>query len=136
MIYELCSTDDDALLFAATEVGPYVYSFLEQEWLLLSGVTAPDQTYWSCEYIPEIQTVRFGTYGRGIWDFVLNDNYDINLGDINNDMIINIQDVILVVNFILENQSPNDSEFFASDLNQDSTINVLDIMLILDIIFR
>jgi len=136
LIYELCSTDDDALLFAATEVGPYVYSFLEQEWLLLSGVTAPDQTYWSCEYIPEIQTARFGTYGRGIWDFVLSDNYDINLGDINNDMIVNIQDVILVVNFILENQSPNESEFFASDLNQDNTINVLDIMLILDIIFR
>ena len=27
--------------------------------------------YWSVDYIPSLKTVRFGTYGRGIWDFAI-----------------------------------------------------------------
>ncbi|MBI64810.1 MAG: hypothetical protein CMG64_00750 [Candidatus Marinimicrobia bacterium] len=134
LVYELCTMDNDDLLFAATEVGPYVYSFSENQWLLLSGLTAPDQTYWSCEYIPELQTIRFGTYGRGIWDFKLDENYEISFGDVNNDSVINIQDIILVIGFILNNIIPSEIQFLNSDLNQDEEINVLDIMLILDLI--
>ena len=63
------------IVFAATELGPYAYLVNENEWYLLSGDSAPDQTYWSVDFIPNINTARFGTYGRGIWDFVLNDNY-------------------------------------------------------------
>ena len=68
--------DNDDLLFAATEVGPYAYSFNQSEWFFLSGVSGPDQTYWSVDFIPELNTARFGTYGRGIWDFILNENYN------------------------------------------------------------
>ena len=100
------------------------------------GLTAPDQTYWSCEYISELQTIRFGTYGRGIWDFKLDENYEISFGDINNDLVINIQDIILVIGFILNNITPSDIQFLNSDLNQDEEINVLDIMLILDLILE
>ena len=128
--------DNDDLLFAATEIGPYVYSFSENQWFLLSGLTAPDQTYWSCEYIPELQTIRFGTYGRGIWDFKLDENYEISFGDVNNDSVINIQDIILVIGFILNNIIPSEIQFLNSDLNQDEEINVLDIMLILDLILE
>ena len=39
LVYELCGMDNDDLLFAATEVGPYVYSFSESQWFLLSGLT-------------------------------------------------------------------------------------------------
>ena len=94
-----------------------------------------DQTYWSVDYIPEINTARFGTYGRGIWDFVIDDNYDLNLGDVNFDNIVNIQDIILVINFIIELGYPNNQEFISSDINEDGIINVLDIVLIIDIIF-
>ncbi|MCL5991735.1 MAG: hypothetical protein M1419_06490 [Bacteroidetes bacterium] len=69
MIYEIAVTPDDKYIFAATEVGPYVYIVSQNSWYDMSGLNAPDQTYWSVEYLPDIQTVRFGTYGRGIWDF-------------------------------------------------------------------
>ena len=111
------------------------FSEYENEWFLLSGISAPDQTYWSVDFIPEINTARFGTYGRGIWDFVIEDNYNINLGDVNFDNSVNIQDIILVVNFILELSIPNGQEFIASDINSDEVINILDIVLIVDIIF-
>ena len=132
----LAGTPNDELLFAATEIGPYVYSKDDNEWYFLSGVSAPDQTYWTVDYISEINTARFGTYGRGIWDFVLNDNYDIILGDVNGDYNVNIQDVILTISFILGNNIPNANQIIASDINQDDIINVLDIVLIVDLIFE
>ena len=135
LVFQLAGTPDDLLIFAATEIGPYGYSENEDEWFLLSGISAPDQTYWTVDYIPEINTARFGTYGRGIWDFVIDNNYDINLGDVNFDNIVNIQDIILVINFIIELASPNNQEFISSDINEDGIINVLDIVLIIDIIF-
>lgn len=42
-------------------------------WKYLGGTIAPDQTYWSVEFIDRTQTARFATYGRGIWDFKLGD---------------------------------------------------------------
>ena len=135
LVFQLTGTPDDLLIFAATEIGPYGYSENEDEWFLLSGISAPDQTYWTVDYIPEINTARFGTYGRGIWDFVIDHNYDINLGDVNFDNIVNIQDIILVINFIIELTDPNNQEFIVSDINEDGIINVLDIVLIIDIIF-
>ena len=37
------------------------------------GETAPVQTYWSVEFLPLQQIVRFGTYGRGVWDFAIDE---------------------------------------------------------------
>ena len=49
--------------------------------------------------------------------------YTFNLGDINNDGAINIQDIILTINLVLNN------EYNAlADLNSDETIDVLDIV--------
>ena len=136
LIFQLASTPDNSILFAATEVGPYAYSFNQNEWFFLSGVSGPDQTYWTVDFIPELSTARFGTYGRGIWDFILNDNYDIVLGDINQDNNVNIQDIIIAISFVLETSIPNSYQFLSSDINQDNIINVLDIVLIVDIIFE
>ena len=136
LVFQLAGTPNDDIIFAATEIGPYVYSEIEQEWFLLSGVVAPDQTYWTVDYIPEINTARFGTYGRGIWDFILNDNYNVIYGDINNDFIVNIQDIIIVIGFILNSDIPNEYEFIVSDINEDEEINILDIVMIIDIIFE
>ena len=101
----------------------------------MSGLSAPDQTYWSVDFVPEINTARFGTYGRGIWDFVLDENYDLIIGDVNQDNNINIQDIIIMIGFILINDYPNELELLASDLNQDNSINVLDIVMVVDLIF-
>jgi len=136
LVFQLSGTPNDEILFAATEVGPYAYSFNEEQWFLLLGVSAPDQTYWTVDYIPEINTARFGTYGRGIWDFILDENYNLILGDVNNDNTINIQDIIIMIGFILGTDTPNNDQIITSDLNNDEEINILDIVIVIDLIFE
>jgi photosystem II stability/assembly factor-like uncharacterized protein len=72
LVYELAITDDANYLFAATEVGAFAYDLTSEDgWENIGGTTAPDQVYWCVDYIPSLNTARFGTYGRGIWDFVM-----------------------------------------------------------------
>lgn len=69
MVFRIVGTPNDEYLFAATELGPYVFIHEENQWFNLADEVAPDQTYWSVDYIPEMNTARFSTYGRGVWDF-------------------------------------------------------------------
>ncbi len=49
-------------------------------------------------------------------------------GDINSDNFINVLDIVMLVNFILDNQTPSNNEFLAADFNSDGFLNVLDIV--------
>lgn len=69
LVYRMAGAPNDEFIFAATELGPYVYVPSANEWFELDGGEAPEQTYWSVEYIPSMKTARFVTYGRGVWDF-------------------------------------------------------------------
>ncbi|MFK8010111.1 MAG: T9SS type A sorting domain-containing protein [Saprospiraceae bacterium] len=69
MVFDLAANADESLIFAATEAGPFVYVVTEDLWYDMSGLYAPAQTYWSVEFLEEDNLVRYGTYGRGIWDF-------------------------------------------------------------------
>ena len=71
LVYMMDVSDDGRWLFAATEVGPYIRDLEGGDWQYAGGVTAPDQVYWCVEWVEALQTARFGTYGRGIWDFTL-----------------------------------------------------------------
>jgi hypothetical protein len=55
-------------LYAATESGPYRYDGGAGAWQSLLSDSAPMTIYWSVE--TALDRVRFGTYGRGIWDYV------------------------------------------------------------------
>ena len=130
MVFKIDGTLTDQIIFAATELGPYAYTDEQGEWINIMGLSAPDQTYWSLEYVPEINTARFGTYGRGIWDFIISENIDVLYGDINQDETINIQDVILLINIILD-----ESDFIIeADMNNDEVINVIDVVSLVNII--
>ena len=56
------------------------------------------------------------------------------IGDINNDMNVDVIDVVLLVNFALDINQPNNEEFDASDINGDNILNILDVVLLVDII--
>ena len=56
------------------------------------------------------------------------------LGDVNEDGIINILDIVAVINFVLLTTNPNDTQFTASDMNSDGIINILDIVIIVNLI--
>lgn len=76
LVLGLAANSDESLIFAATESGAYVYVVAENRWYDMLGNCAPTQTYWSVEFVEDLNTVRFGTYGRGIWDFKLEDAVD------------------------------------------------------------
>ena len=58
-------------------------------------------------------------------------------GDVNNDSLINILDVIQTVNLILgTNANPTDYELWAADMNQDGNIDIMDVVLIVNTILR
>ena len=65
-----------------------------------------------------------------MYDIVCQNN--ILAGDINNDGLVNIQDVIQIINIILDNVEYD--EF--ADLNEDGLINVQDIIIIVFIILN
>lgn len=69
LIHKIVSSPGENLLFAATEAGPYVYVVANNMWYSLRGLSTPIQDYFTVEYVNSINTVRFGTYGRGILDF-------------------------------------------------------------------
>ena len=54
------------------------------------------------------------------------------LGDLNSDLVINIQDVVLAVNLVLTSSGYNSS----ADLNLDNIVNVQDIILLINIILN
>ena len=69
--------------------------------------------------------------------YVLNDllgSFDGIVGDINQDDVINILDVVSLINFILGVNTPNEYEQLAADLNQDLNINVLDVVILVNTI--
>ena len=70
-INQLALTPNEDLLFAATNVGAFVYVFEDEMWYDIGGISAPDQDYRTVDFVPATGTVRFATYGRGIWDFAL-----------------------------------------------------------------
>lgn len=71
LIYDIDASSDDRFIFAATTVGPYMYIADSARWFDVSAGGAPDQNYWSVDYIEQNKVARFGTYGRGIWDLRL-----------------------------------------------------------------
>jgi len=71
LTFGLVSTSDERYIFAATESGPYVYVVEDELWYEMAGTSAPTSRYWSLEILEDDRTIRYGTYGRGIWDFVI-----------------------------------------------------------------
>jgi len=57
-------------------------------------------------------------------------------GDVNADGEFNVLDVVMMVNFALYVEDPNDLEFWASDMNDDGMINVLDVVQLVNIILE
>ena len=57
-------------------------------------------------------------------------------GDINFDTELDILDIVLLVNFILDTQTPTQSQFNAADLNNDTILNVIDIVTLINVILE
>mgnify|MGYP001224925436 CR=1 FL=1 len=66
---------------------------------------------------------------------LININQEI-IGDINQDDLVNILDVVVLINFILGSQIPTEADLIIADLNNDSVLNILDIVQLAGIIIN
>lgn len=55
-------------------------------------------------------------------------------GDVDQNDVVNVLDIVLLVDFILGASEPDDFQMMAGDLNLDGLLNVIDIVMIVDII--
>ena len=57
------------------------------------------------------------------------DDFEVELyGDVNFDGTLNVTDIIVMVNFVLNTQTPTEEEFLTADINQDGILNILDVI--------
>jgi hypothetical protein len=77
LVYEMAANLEETMLFAATEAGPYVCVLAEKKWYPMLGEIAPIQTWCTVEYVAKDNVVRFGTFGRGIWDFKIENSLPV-----------------------------------------------------------
>ena len=69
-----------------------------------------------------------------IYDLI--DNTNGIIGDINQDYVINVLDIINLINFILGTEIPNNNQITLSDLNSDEIVNILDVVMLVNLILN
>ena len=69
---------------------------------------------------------------RVLIDYI--DSFIYTPGDLNQDNIIDILDLVTIVNFVLGDTELTDIQIYAGDINEDSIINIQDIIMIINII--
>ena len=57
-------------------------------------------------------------------------------GDVNDDSVLNVIDIIAIVNLILSNEELFDLDYCRADLNGDSSINIQDIISLVNLILN
>ena len=72
LVYALAYAEDGSGdLYAGTQTGAYRWDRSTGLWSNIMGNDAPTTIYWSVESVNDGGTLRFGTYGRGIWDYAI-----------------------------------------------------------------
>ncbi len=70
LVYSLVHTrDGSGIVVAGTETGAWARGPDDEAWVDITGSEAPVTIYWGAEALAHENTVRFATYGRGIWDW-------------------------------------------------------------------
>ena len=73
-------------------------------------------------------------YVNNIENTVIRVDYDSIVGDVNNDELLNVLDVVTLVSYIVGDFSLNDQQIVLSDLNLDNNINILDVIALVNLI--
>ena len=69
-----------------------------------------------------------------IFPITLNTQEEFIIGDVNQDQVIDVIDIVRIVSIIMGNYEPSSLEILLSDFNSDGIINVIDIVLIVSTI--
>ena len=97
----------------------------------LFGYNLPAVPITDLQFHNESNILVAGTYGCSAYKIEWN---TFILGDINLDGLVNITDIIQLIVFILNEDTPVEDIFLLADINSDNNLNVLDIIGIVNII--
>lgn len=61
--------DASGRMYLGTASGAWEWDPVATQWNDILGADGPITLYWSVEAVPSSNTIRFGTYGRGVWDY-------------------------------------------------------------------
>ena len=56
------------------------------------------------------------------------------LGDLNQDYVLDVLDIVQLINIVLENTEANSFQYWSGDINSDETFDVLDVVLLINLI--
>jgi hypothetical protein len=75
-VYTLVEAPDGSgRVFAGTQTAAYMRGPDDEAWVDITGPDAPITTYWDAEALVSENTIRFATYGRGIFDYQLDPDH-------------------------------------------------------------
>jgi hypothetical protein len=89
LVYCLAQAPDGSGdIYCGTETAAYKRGAADANWIDITENDAPVTIYWSAESVSSANVIRFGTYGRGIWDYDVSDGcswvpYGLGLGGAN-----------------------------------------------------
>ena len=120
--------------------GDILYKLYRDE-VQLTLISNNQNLYYEDQFVEPQQVYEYcveaiNDCGASIWSC---DNGFVGIGevgDVNLDSTLDILDVILVLNFILEVEFPNDDQIWLSDINSDTMLNILDIIALVNIILN
>lgn len=70
LVYTLVEAPDGSgTVFAGTETAAWRRGADDGAWVNITSAAAPITTYWDAEGLTAENTIRFATYGRGVWDY-------------------------------------------------------------------
>ena len=93
----------------------------------LLGIDVKDQSSTS-EFSSKM--FRFNNQRTGYFKFSQLDT----AGDLNQDTILDVLDIVQLINIVLENTDPNQSQLWSADINSDGLYDVLDIVLLVNLV--
>ena len=69
-----------------------------------------------------------------IFPILLNTQEEFLIGDVNQDEVIDVLDIVRIISIIMGSYNPSSLEILLSDANQDGVVNVIDIVLLVSLI--
>ena len=124
----LADTDIPEQIVIGTDGGVFITENRGETWSVL-GNGLPAVPVIDVKLHPETRMLIAGTYGCSTFRTVL-PLYQ--LGDPNQDGVINVLDIVLVVSIILDETIPSEIELSLSDLDGNNQVNVIDIVLLIE----
>ena len=73
-------------------------------------------------------------YGWGVIDIMAAIDYFSIAGDVNNDDVLDVLDLVLIVNYILGPELPTEEQLTIADINNDGILDVIDLVQLVAII--